>query len=584
MDNTLIEQPLRAEEPTLYDKIEARLPVSAVELSLVLGGFLVVWLRCWQGLRGARWGTDELWYIHSGLNNVAAPHVLNRYFHIFLQKLFLELAPSPLTGVRIYWGFLVSLTAMMVYLSARILAEKNNIIHGMLAVGIFFSFRLLADYSGMTVVDITAMAMVAVFVFIYIYSVRFPAESRWAIPLLGFLFFLAFKSKETSVIAGLLVLGFGFDAVKGFSLGRLLGSGLRFLQGAAVGVVFFMVLNLLILKDPFFGLTPAHFMAFSNELRTTVGLNPEIQDWYSSYLLPVLPVAFLLYLISGIKRSSQFPPQVRLLWLVPLFLIVFLSFSMIKGDWGIRARHLFPVLPLFSMLAPQFLDFGFPAEKKEKLLLGLYMAGSLAFLVILRSVLIAAVGRISGDVTTFMVEILFPIAFSVLLALLMLKERYTIHSVALPLLCLALLLYAPLSSNVKNLFISSRVNRTFLERMQPLAAFENEIVFHPDMTMLVSQRVSLVLRNPNMNPDVMLSLFNFHFKASSQRSNFSFVMIDSDIDPAELMQGYDYILLNDWDWEYAAEEPTVFEYFQQYYHIAADPPGNYFLLTQKKNE
>jgi hypothetical protein len=580
MDSTLIEQPLVAEKQSLLEKVQARLPVSAGELALVFGGFLVVWVLLARAAGGPL-GTDELWYIHSGLNNVAAPHVLNRYFHIFLQKLFLELAPNPLTGVRFYWGFLVSLTALMVYLSARILTEKNNIFHGFLALGIFFSFRLLADYSGITVVDITAMAMVAVFVFMYIYSVRFPSESSWTVPLLGFLFFLAFKSKETTIIAGLLVLGFGFNEAKSFSVARLLQTFLRFLQGAAAGVVFFMLLNLLILKDPFFGLTPAHFMAFSNELRTTVGLNPEIQDWYSSYLLPVLPVSFLLYLISGIKRGSNFPAQVRLLWLVPLFLIVFLSFSMIKGDWGIRARHLFPVLPLFSLLAPQFLSFSFPSEKKERMLLALYLAGSLAFLIIFRFVLIAAVDRISGDVTAFMVEILFPIAFSVLLALLMLKDRYTVHSVTLPLLCLALLLYAPLSSNVKDLFVSSRVNRTFLERMQPLAAFEQEIVFHPDMTMLVSHRASQVLRNPNLNPDVMLSLFNFHFKANSERSNFAFVVIDINTDPSELVQDYDYILLTQWDWEYVTEHHSVLAYYQQHYDVYSDPPGNYLLLKEK---
>ena len=59
--------------------------------------------------------SDEFLYIDAGLRNFAEPSYGNRYFHIYLQKLFMSLAPTPLQGVRIFWGFLIALTAALIY-------------------------------------------------------------------------------------------------------------------------------------------------------------------------------------------------------------------------------------------------------------------------------------------------------------------------------------------------------------------------------------------------------------------------------------------------------------------------------------
>jgi hypothetical protein len=580
MENLIVDEALLTTRPKLAERIQARLPVSVLELSLVFSAFILVWLGLFRVAGGPLY-SDELWYIHTGLNNVAAPNVLNRYFHIYLQKFFMELAPTPLLGVQIFWGFLVSFSAVLVYLTARILSKSTHFLHGLLGVAVFFSFRPLAEYSGITVVDITAMAMLALFIFLYVYAIRFEERGLWAVYLLGFLFFLAFKTKETTIVTGLLLLGFGFVQEKRYSLRKLLKHMRRFALGVAGGVLFFILLNSLILKDPLFGLTPAHFMAFSNELRTTVGLNPEMEDWFTKYLLPVMPVTFLLFIISGVKSKNHFTPAIRLLWLIPLLLILFLSVSMIKGDWGIRTRHLFPILPLLSLLAPQFLHFHMPSARKERTLLAVSLASGFAALILIRFIMQYFLPRMGGDVTAFMVEALFPIALSILLGLLIMKEHYSVRSVAVPLACLGLLLYSSLSSNAKELFLSSPPARHFQSRIYPFTVFGGEIRFRDEMKMLISSTTAEAMRNPGTNPDIMLSLFNFHFQANAQRKNFSFIVVDENSKSEDFSELYDYIFFTRRDWGFLEENPAILAHLENNYDIHTDRALSYYFLNLK---
>jgi len=44
--------------------------------------------------------SDELWYMNVGLNGIKDYQIMNYYFHIYLQKPFLELASHPLLVLR----------------------------------------------------------------------------------------------------------------------------------------------------------------------------------------------------------------------------------------------------------------------------------------------------------------------------------------------------------------------------------------------------------------------------------------------------------------------------------------------------
>ena len=570
-----------ASRPTLTRSMQivqnacARLPLYPLELILVIVAFSGLWVTLAK-VAGGPIFSDELWYIQVGLNDIPAFNVMNRYFHIYMQKLFMELAPTPLEGVRIYWGFLVALTTTLVYLTARLLSAKNSILHGLLAVAALFSFHLLADYSGVTVVDIPAMALLALMLLLYVLAIRFPRSQPWILVLLGALLLLSLKTKETLIVIGILFFGFGFIAQGGYRFSRLVRAAVRIGVGAGIGILIFILLNTLVLKQPLFGLLPSHFSAFANELRTTTGLNPEIGDWYTAYILPTLPVIFLLFFASGLKSSERFPPAIRIAWLIPLMLILFLSFSMIKGDWGIRARHLFPILPFFSVLAPQFLDVTLPATRREKIWFWLYAGLGVALIAVVHFGSKRLVNSMAGDITSFLSNVLFPIVFSLLLALLMLKKRYSVHTYILPVICIGLLLYPSIHSNLKSIFIARPVAISFEQRIYPLAAFSEHIQPSAEMRMLVPWNTAAAMGNPDLEQDIMLSLFNLVFDTNTERDNFRLVELDEENLPALWQEEYTHLLLTSWEWEFLQEQLNLDTIEQRY--IVYSEPGEYFWL------
>lgn len=553
----------------------ARMPLHPLELILILVVFVGLWVALAKVAGGPVY-SDELWYIQVGLNDVPAFNVMNRYFHIYLQKLFMELAPTPLEGMRNYWGFLIAFSTTLVYTTARLLSARNGILHGLLAVAVLFSFHLLADYSGVTVVDIPAMALLALMLFLYTLAIRFPQTQPWILVLLGMLLLLSLKTKETLIVIGILFFGFGFNSQGDYRFSKLFRAALRIGTGFGIGILIFILLNTLVLKQPFFGLLPSHFSAFANELRTTSGLNPEIGNWYTAYLLPTLPVAFLLFLASGLKSSERFPAEIRIIWLIPLILILFLSFSMIKGDWGIRARHLFPILPFFSVLAPQFLDFTPPTKRRERMWFGFYAILGIALIAVVHFGSKRLVHNLEGDITSFLAYVMFPIVFSLLLALLILIKRYSIHTYILPVTCIGLLLYPSIYSNIKSIFIARPIALSFQQRVYPLAAFSEQIQPSAEMRMLVSWNCAAAMGNPDLEQDIMLSLFNLYFDTNTERDNFLLVDLDEENLPSLWQQEFNYLLLTSWDWELLQEQLGM-DTIEQRYFVYSEP-GEYFLL------
>ncbi|MBG0770853.1 MAG: hypothetical protein H0S82_04045, partial [Anaerolineaceae bacterium] len=219
-------------------------------------------------------GSDELLYADIGLRGYGNYIVMNRYTHIYLEALFMALAPKPLIGIKLFWGFVMSVSAVSVYLIGRYIRKGNNIWHGIIALLIFLSGNLFERYFGIPIVDLTTMMMVMVYILVFIYYIR-KNDSNWVILVLGAIFFWAFKTKEFSVILLLTLPAFGFTSTGEFKWKKaLIGLGF-FALGVFAGSLFFILLNAVLLGDPLFGFRISDWIQFKATIASFTTIRPD---------------------------------------------------------------------------------------------------------------------------------------------------------------------------------------------------------------------------------------------------------------------------------------------------------------------
>jgi hypothetical protein len=525
--------------------------------------------------------SDELWYLQLGLNNVKDPFYLNRYTHVFLQKIFIELAPSVIGGAKIYWSFLISLTGLLVYLGPRVLSKHNHILHSLLAIGLYFSFPFYIEYSGVTVIDFTAMLMVALIVMVFMISVHYQNDHKGILILLGFLLFLAFKTKESTMAAGIVLLGLGFKDGAVFDFSLFKWGLLKVLVGVIAGLVFFIVLSGIILKDPWFGLTAESLQGFYATYIETGKFLVLPANWYIDYIFPVLPLAFLLYLISGIQADDRITPALRLVWLVPLALVVGLVLTMLKSNWGVFPRYFFPALPVLAMLAPQFLKFKQPEGDKVKLhvLFG-------AVIVVLLIGIIFGGGLLHARMVGFnygstLHSIVYPISLSVLLGTVLLVNRYTALTALIPLSAILSMIIHPIGKNFHSVVIERPNQRRVQERFYPFSSFDQEIQFSNEMDMYVSLEIPASMGMLSTDKNELMSMFNIHFRTNATKTAFTYSSSTGTI-PDDLRQvQYDYVLLTSDEWRQLSSREDRQHLFEKDYTIFQD--GNQRLVLLRWN-
>ena len=50
---------------------------------------------------------DELKYLALSIDTSQEPRILNRYFHVYLQKVFIYFFDDPFLSMQVFWSFLV---------------------------------------------------------------------------------------------------------------------------------------------------------------------------------------------------------------------------------------------------------------------------------------------------------------------------------------------------------------------------------------------------------------------------------------------------------------------------------------------
>lgn len=303
---------------------------------------------------------DELLYMSLSVTDVPWPKALNRYFHIYLQKVFFWLAGDPLTGAKLFWSFLVSGTLFLVYVNARILVRETSPALGLLAVFIFLSSTVVFGYhSGVVYADFTIMFMMTLLLTVYLCYVHFAYERRhMLIFLFGLLYFLSLKSKESSFLIILLALGFVWDgesrSLEFKSTGKKAG---YLLAGVALGAGAMILLDWIFLKDPLFGYRAKHFKELL-DLNFSPYIRPS-DNWFLGLLRTHLLFFFFLYLLALAGKSEEaYPFKIKIVWLIPLALLSFFTVVMIEGAQHVINRFLIPLVPFLSITGAHFFNDG----------------------------------------------------------------------------------------------------------------------------------------------------------------------------------------------------------------------------------
>ncbi len=537
--------------------------------------------------------SDELYYMDAGLNGIKDPMILFYYFHIYLQRVFMEIAPSPLAGAKFYWAFLISATGISIYLSTRLLSWRNHFLNASLAVALFLSLEFISRYSGVTKNDLTAMMLVAVFFFFYLVAQKrgFP---RWTLVVLGFLFFLTFKTKETSILAGFVLLGSGFQEDDRFNSKILLKRLPFLLAGFLGGALVFIILNTLIVHDPLWGMRFSDLAAYFSQGVTGNALHwPAIKkNFFADEIFRSLMLLFLLFLFSGIQLHHQkLKIQQKLLYLYPFILVVFLTLIMIiSSGFSVTDRFFFPAIPVLCVFGSRIFDFEEIIRSVKWKRLILYFIMGIAIGIAIQVLVLSTQSVTNYQLADIVNNVAAPILVSLLLASLIWLDAQGARKIVVPVMCLAAALYLPIYNNFDSIVIQQPITQRTGQIFYPFSAFSEKIDYSPEMKMYISSSINrdqlMLLRRV----DEVRSIFNIYFKENSQISNFIYPIIYDKSkgvliyqDPLETLpaMNYDYAIITAEDWERVKENNSLYSSLTSAYTIQFDDQQNIALLQRK---
>jgi 4-amino-4-deoxy-L-arabinose transferase-like glycosyltransferase len=530
---------------------------------------------------GAPVFSDEFMYIDIGLRNYKEPSYGNRYFHIYLEKLFMSVAPTPLIGVRIFWGFVIALTIGLVYYNARTFLRGSNPLHGLLAAAFFLSFPMLVDYSGEPAVDLTAMLMVTLYLTVYLYGLHRPEKRKYALMALGTLAFLAFKTKETTIFINFLLLGYLFEEGVRWQWRRLLDLIKPLLIGLGIGILIFMLLDGFILGDPFFAIRPTTFGAIFTHYDFGKVFFDVPQNWYHEYFLDDLLLPFVLYLVSCLRLRDELDVPHKLVCVYPLLMAAFVTVNMVKIPWGIIERFYFPALPVVAMLAPQFLRFEWPKERRSWLGFGLLLAASGGLAFALRAMLLNFASSMSFDFSQALDSLYYPVILSILLASVVWIKKFNWAGAVIPLFCIAAMLVSPLMHNYKYIVRVQKLNERYATIMYPFRAFPDNLALAAGDRLYVSPRLDKEYGMLSDDPNDVVAMYNFYYDARISADNVFMGYTPDSLFKQLTAKKQTRALLTQADWELLQTDPAQLAAVKELYKVKLDLQRRVVLLVRK---
>lgn len=551
--------------------------IQFLEGYIVLDGFLGSW--CFLTVfAGGPETWDEMLYMNLSMNLVADPTVLNRYAHIYLQRLFFFFSGwDPFLGVRLFWGFLISASSTLVYIALRLLSQlrnsKTGVVAGFIGMLFFWGLPKILSHPGVTYAEFTCLFFIILGVVIYLLWLHNKEMGiDWLLLILGVVLFWAFKSKETGAALVVLVPGL-LCFPKGEFRWQVVIHRLAVLgAGVLAGLALIILLDTFSLHNPFFSIRPASWVAW---LTFNQGaMYPVSATNYFSYLAttPLLTCALLaLFGFFALENNGGFKPGERMLWLLPLgilFLLTLVPFN----DYD---RYLIPLSPVLAVLAGAFFLSLEEDHKKESLFF--WLVAALALGLTLLNPEVHLLPRLGAHYTvqTVSTTFLVPMAALVLIAAWVLIRRPEKVIPALILFSIAFIpLASPIAQSVQTM-TSGAVRDAFWVRFDPFIQFQDQIEPTADMTMFVSTDINAREGTAGRDADSMSWMMNLYFRTNTQPEQYDVEPFNPQIILQTAPQ-YALVLVTEWE---ALDANTQGEILQAR-SLARDPANYLVLLTR----
>lgn len=518
-------------------------------------------------------GSDELLYADAGLRGYGNYIVMNRYTHIYLQLLFMSLASTPMIGINIFWGFIMSTTAVSVFLFGRYFSKDTNFLHGFFALLIFLSANLFFRYFGVPIVDLTTLMLFMIYLLVMLYFRR-KSQSWWIVVLLGVLFFFTFKSKEFAIILLFTLPILGYENDRKFNFRKLVSRLKFYLLGIGIGALVLVGVNAIVLRDPFFGLRFSDWVQFRKTIASFTSINPDPDSYLKTLMLSVYILPFTLYLLSLFKKRDSILLIDIFIWFLPLIYIIMMTLTMIRSGWRTDERYIYPILGLVCALAPQFFEFPLPKNRKGWYRYSIYFLSVVIGFILIRQMMYWFTDYIQMSFSSFVLNYALDIFFIILLmGMIIIKEDKIIKSMAFVLL-LFMNLYFPLSINVKT-SLRGDLAQKVSDRFAPLAAFKDQITLCETTKFEFSPQV---LDDMRIGPDPYEAAGMFNIKYDSRLSIEAFDFFEKEvpiiisIDESDA----DYILMSISDWQKLIRNNPEFQL--ERYSMVREPSNEYILL------
>ncbi len=520
-------------------------------------------------------GSDMLGYVDVGFFQIQSEHLLNRYAHIYALHTLIQLAPSPLEGLRYFSAIAAGLSALLVYYSARSMSKNPQIIRGVVAILILLSFTVVVDLLQAPLADTSAMVAVLALTAVYVRSANGDHGNPWLIRLLGLMIFLAFKTKETTLVWSVALIGLGITSESRLDTRRLARNLWNIFAGILAGVVVFIVANWIFLGEPLFGLRPSDFLAYIEFWNQVATQRSEPIDILTESILPHAAIPLILYLVAGVWDRSRSIFSLQPLWLMPLALTALLAVTVNRVTAGIVLRHFLLGFALIAVLGAQVTGTRLPRLADRRMAIGLIL-GTLAIIGI--GTLIGLNLRSTWPFPSYFRTILAPVILAVALgSMATFPTRRRMVEIPI-LLCILVLTIYPMRIKLPQLAMANPISMPNA-RFDPVLAFADELSDLESDTTFVSESM-LPYLSIKSDRNELRAIFNVALDARTERDNFIIGAVESELlDHLELGR-FDNVLVTSGDWEWMQTASQDQPEWRDQYSGTLEPSGQFVLLVK----